>query len=81
MNRRTKRKLYNKAKELFQKLYMSFWVLSIYFIVGLHRIDPEGMKFFLKIFIALSFLAIPKIIIYFKVEKNRTDLYEMIKRG
>jgi hypothetical protein len=76
-----KKKIYNKAKVLFQKFYMFCWLLSIYFIVGLHRIDPEGMKFFLKIFIALSFLAIPKIIIYFKVEKNRKDFYEMMRRG
>lgn len=81
MKRRTKRKLYRKAKELFQKTYMFIWVLSGYFAIAVHRFDPESMKLFLKIFIITSFLAIPKLIIYFRVEKNRTELYEMIKRG
>jgi hypothetical protein len=82
MNRRMKRKLYRKAKELFQKSYMLVWMLSIYFMIAIHKFaSPEDMKFFLRIFLVTSVLAIPKLIIYLKEEKNRKDIYEMIKRG
>lgn len=81
MKRRTKKKIYNKTKEVFQKTYMILWLISMYFAIGLHRFAPADAIFCLKIFIALSFLAVPKTIIYFKAEKHRDELYQMMKRG